>query len=122
MFWIINGIFLLFIIIGIIWYKEDNYSFGAMLITTIGGLLLVIELIALPIIHIDYNNELINFKSAKQTIEYQREDKDLTQYERATLTENIVSYNSWLAKAQYWNKKQVGFIVPDEVNELEPIQ
>lgn len=61
-----------------------------------------------------------SFKSVQQTMQQQRDSGD--GIEGAAFRLKIADQNSWLAKAQFWNDTLFDPYIPDEVDELQPIQ
>jgi hypothetical protein len=86
-----------------------------------GAATLVVVLIICAAVHFTTVGDINTFKATKQTIQQQREIA-MTEYERVTLTSEIISCNAWLANKQYWNKRPLGIAIPDEVDELTPIE
>ena len=83
-------------------------------------LMTIFGLIALcPLLHLNMNAQIQEFKVTKQFFEEMRKDGSLE--ERMATALDIVEMNRWLASAQYWNSTILGFYVPNEVDELEPI-
>ncbi|WP_338630689.1 hypothetical protein [Clostridium baratii] len=121
------SLLVLFLIIGIISIviEEKFYIcdlFGSA-ITTFSGVLLFLALIALPIFRSACSYDIVEFKEVKRTIEYQRQKKDISQTERAALTNKIIECNTWLERTKKFSKsKWIGIYYQSEVNELEPLE
>lgn len=62
------------------------------------------------------------YKGAQVTIENQR-GRIQTFHERIAMAGKIIDLNSRLAKDKYWNSVPIlGWYLPDELDDLEPIQ
>jgi len=72
-------------------------------------------------VHCDFASEVEEFKATKHTIIVQR--KRAPDCGRLTMVYEIIRANNWLAVAQDWNAGWwLGPLVPDEVDDLEPIR
>ena len=66
-------------------------------------------------------SNLQSFKATKETV-YQLRNKNNIDFEKATLSRDIIEANNWLARKQYWESKfWFGATIPNEVMELEKI-
>lgn len=118
-------IFVLLFIGSLVWWKiqHDNGNFmpsGAILASGFGtGLFTILFLIFLnPYI---VRSEIAEFNATKQTIADVR-IAEISDIERAALTQKIIEANKWLAKTQCNNKNLVDIFIPDEIDELEPLK
>ena len=98
----------LFMLLSISWLllalKYDwETDVGAAIVTTITVVLFLINTFCVITGPVNTRADIKEFESAKLTIQQQRENK-LSEYERATLTKEIVDKNQWLAKEQFWAK------------------
>jgi hypothetical protein len=101
---------------------EDIFHVGGIIVAIIVVAVLGIGLLCLPI---NYYSEVSNiqaFNSVEETVQIARSKGKLTEFERAALTQKIVGWNAWLRKAQYWNNTTFDWYIPDEVDNLEPLE
>ena len=82
---------------------EWETDIGAAIVTTLTVVWFLINTFCVITGPVNTRANIKEFQSAKLTIQQQRENK-LSEYERATLTKEIVDKNQWLAKEQFWAK------------------
>jgi hypothetical protein len=100
--------------------SERSYCFdiGWFVLALISGCILFIALVIFPINHIEARSFIIQYYAAKETINQSRQ-AEISDIERATLTNTITTINAEIANYQYWNKTIFDIYIPDEVMELE---
>jgi hypothetical protein len=87
------------------------------------GVIFFIMVIWIPVNHYIYKVQFDKFESRRQTVVEQRNNPQLTEYERATLTQEIYDDNSWLAAGKrHATGKMFNWYVPKEILEIEPIK
>lgn len=89
-------------------------------IAAVGGVLLVIGLIALPINHYEVNAEIHSFEAVKDTADRARKRGD--KLENVAMQLKIIEQNQWLASTKYYNSTVWGLWIPDIVDEIKPIK
>jgi hypothetical protein len=117
--------FLLFIIFMIL--ENNVFIFYEELVIVLKYIFLflsIIWLLILPFSRFMSKVNALDFSETKKTIEIQRKDKELTEYERATITSIIIEKNNWLAYVKYMNKKKwfYDYYIVDDVENLTPIE
>ena len=114
------------ILISSIWLRESvkhngDSEIGPIFCTVLFGMLFVINIIWLSIYPNIIRSEIIRFEAARTTIVDQR--GNASEYERATITKEIVGKNQWLAENQFWAKNAwVNWFYPKEILEIKPIK
>lgn len=86
--------------------------------TFISGLLTIIMLVILAINHWTADSTIAQYEIIKDTIETAR-NEDLSELERATLTQKIIEVNQEIARYKYWNETSWDIFTPDRLTELE---
>lgn len=106
-------------ILGVI-MSERSYRFstGWFILATISGCTLFFALVAMPVSHSDARKVIVKYYAAKETINQSRQ-AEISDIERATLTNALIVINTEIANYQYWNKALFDIYVPDKVMELE---
>lgn len=93
-------------LLSILWFVFDRkYDWGTDIGSTVVmglmGLWFIVNTIFLAVSPTSTISDIKQFEAVKITITQQRKN-NLTEYERATLTQKIVEKNQWLAKEQFW--------------------
>ena len=100
------------------WWAEGD---GEAVFTTF--CFMIIVFVAIPISRYNVDMQVERFNARKTTIEQQRSMPEVTEYERATLTQSILNDNAWLAKKQEAAKRRAfNWYYTKEILELEPIK
>ena len=86
------------------------------------SIVLVVGIVGLPIQYYSTIGKIAEFKSIQQTLNTARENKTISPFELAALQTKAVEGNMWLAGIQYWNSTILEWYIPDEVDNLQPIQ
>lgn len=102
------------------WPDFTNGSIIGFVSTIIGGVCLLIALVALPINIMDTKSGIAQFRALEATAEAAREGG--LGLEMAAYQMKVAEANQWLADKQYWNGTVFGLWVPDEVDNLTPIR
>ncbi|MGG1659538.1 hypothetical protein [Brevibacillus sp. NRS-1366] len=84
----------------------------------ISGVLLLVAIIALPISYFSELASIERYKVIKTTIEESR-GKEISDIERAAITNTIIDVNKYIASSKYWNETIFDIYIPDELTELE---
>ncbi len=97
----------------------DEHPLQALIIVLSVIMLLMIAITAV-VYPLGVGSKMAAFQSVQQTIDDAREEAD--DWERAALQQEVVEWNAWLRRTQWWARKPVFDIFwPDEVLELDPI-
>lgn len=113
--------------LSIIWLLLDikydwGTDLGAIVVVVLFGIWFVVNIICLFTCPAVTRSDISEFEAARITIQQQRENK-LSEYERATLTKEIVDKNQWLAKEQFWAKSiWLNWYYDKKINNVKPIQ
>lgn len=91
------------------------------LLAMASGTILIIMLLAWPISHFGYKSQIQQYHVTKQSIERSRKN-ELSELERAALTNKIIELNRGLADAKYWKGTIMGIYIPDEIMELDYLE
>lgn len=113
-------------LVGSIWlscFAIENENTAGIFVATgiVSGVVLGCLLLAFPVIHASDLNMIQEFKATRETIVAVRA-KEVSEIERATLAEQMIKANNWLARAKYWNSGTWDYWIPDAVMELEPLK
>lgn len=121
MFWYILGVIsFVALIVGIILNKRYEYDSMGIIISTIGGITLVLLLIIIPMFAINNKQNINTFRKQKEYIECNIVNDPI---ENAALTNKKIELNTWLVNAQYEKENYSFFtLLPDEVMELTIIE
>jgi len=93
-------------------------SFGEFLTITSTSVLFVV-LLFLGAIQMETSTAGIERESLQETYQSSR---DMSEFERATITKDIAEFNQKLVVLQYWNKTHLfGWFINDAVDGVEPI-
>ena len=117
-------IFIVAIIIGGILKKVNSYGssleFASDMLIVFGAIFLFIALICIPISLYEAKTNIEQYKQTKITIEEQRNNKEISELERASLLTEIIKQNEGLISYQRNNDTfMFGIYIPDEVDSLE---
>lgn len=117
---IIFIVLIVLVVVGIVLVVTDTcFEWGVFIIRFFLALFFAAMLMRL-IMPLSVHSEIRRFEATKATIEQARENGiDL---EDAAMQQNIIESNQWLAGRQYNNSTIFGYWIPDEVDDLEPIQ
>lgn len=107
-------------IFGIIMLDYD-YDFAAWIGAVISGFLLLIALITLPVIPYTIKAEMAELDAFKKTIQISRA-QGLTEFERATITQDIAKWNETVALYQFHNDNWWDLWIPDFIDTVQLIK
>lgn len=114
---IIIFILLIIFVLGL----SDNLGWNSEAYTLFFAVLLISIIICLPILYMEEISNLESFKTTKETV-YQLRNRDNIEFEKATMSKDIIEANRWLAKKKYWEKSfWFGLTIPNEILEIEKI-
>lgn len=103
------------------WYSDLAEFIGVGLIV-IGAIALATIAICWPISYHASLAEVERYHALKDTIELSR-TAEISEYERATLTQKVAEYNADIASVKYWNENVLfDDFIADELAELEPLK
>lgn len=71
--------------------------------------------------HATANSTIVQYNTIKETIEVSRQG-NVSDVERATLTQKIMEVNQEIASNKYWNGTIFDIMIPDKLAELEPLK
>jgi len=114
-------------LIALIGYIRDNNKRGYSNDFWFGFLVLMIFLVAILVFVLGINQlceigNLQKFKATKLSVENARAS-DVSQFELATMQNEIIERNSWLATNQYFQKNPItSWFVPRSIKFLTPIK
>lgn len=117
---IILGTLVVVVIAGVIWQRYDNLSVMADIMAIMGGIILAVALLAVPVGRLSVHADIAKFSAVKETAVMARGAEH--DWELAAFQAEIASANRWLAGVKYWNSTAFDLWVPDEIENLEPIQ
>ena len=109
--------------VGIIMARTDEYGgigLTGALMSIISGVVLFVALMALIFHPMEVRGNIARFQSIEETARVARENGD--EIEGAAFRMKIADANAWLAEQKYWNDTTFDIFIPDEVEDLEPIQ
>ena len=109
------------LIAGIIVHNKTCAEMTGALMVATGGMVLAIIILIWPASYYTTKSEIQEYYSTKQTIEDAR-TKNIDSIERAALTQKIIDTNNWLATQKFWNKTIFDDVIPDEIEQLEPLK
>lgn len=104
------------IAISIDWPYTEWYECGLAIISYILMLTILCMLVAIPANKWSNSDFIQEVEATRITVEQQREKLDLTEYERATMTNDIIEVNRLIAqhknaykpwRAKYWTDKRI---------------
>ena len=111
------------IIIGLYVWSEKSYyrvDFQEIMLIIV-SVILSLHMIFWPLFYLSSKNDVILYQATKKTIENSRKF-NVSEFERAALTNKIIEINQYLASVKYWNKTILGCYICDEVTRLEPLK
>ena len=117
----------LFLLLAISWMILDRKydwetDIGALIAVILIGVWFLINTICLFTSPASTRSDISEFEAARVTIQQQRDNK-LSEYERATLTKEIVDKNQWLAKNQFWAKNVwLNWYYDKKILDIKPIE
>jgi len=97
---------------------SEDFDVGWFVLAAISGCVLFIALVAFPVVHIEARSFIVKYHAVKETINQSRQ-AEISDIERAALTNTIIAINAEIADCQYWNKTIFDIYIPDKVMELE---
>lgn len=102
---------------------DADFDFLLTMASIFISIIFVGSLIVLPINRSYSSNKIVEYQSRQKTIQTQRENKNISELELATLSREIISDNAWLETTKAWtNSKWVGIYYDKEINNLSPIK
>lgn len=103
------------------WYS-DLAEFIGVGLSVIGAIALATIAICWPYSYYSSLAEVERYHALKDTIELSR-TAEISEYERATLTQKVAEYNADIASVKYWNENVLfDDFIADELAELEPLK
>lgn len=102
----------------IAWMMDDGII--GIPVATIGGIILIISLITIPITHYQVHGEIHSFEATKSTVDRARATG--RKIEDAAMQLKIIEQNQRLASTQYYNGTIWDIWIPDAIDELNPIE
>jgi len=108
------------VILGYFLKKNDKTEVPGMMCMLMGGTLLSIALITMPLSRMEYGAAIQKYEVIQHTLEKARENSH--ELENATLTLHISDINQKIASARYYNDSIFGLWVLDEFAELEYLE
>lgn len=115
----------LFVLLVVGNFIQANTIFGSFsnsvgfMMTSAGGLLLVVGLIFIPVHRMTVHSKIEEYHSIQQTLDRARGGEVL---ESAAFQLKVAEANQWRASVQYWNGTAFSLWIPDRVMDLEPIE
>ena len=101
--------------------KEGEYMPVSMLFSGVLGLFLLIVFAAVYFNPYSVRGEIAQYYAVKASIADARV-MNVTDIERAALTQKIIETNRWLAQIQFDNHNLWDMFIPDEVDNLKPLK
>ena len=115
-----------FIVVGIvvmnIWKDKVGYDITGYIIMIYSSLVLALLIIAIPINRMDTISFINKMESTKQTLNYARQNKEISSIELAAIQQQVCEYNAKLANEQYWKKTIWGLWRDDKIIDVKPIR
>lgn len=104
-------------------YWKDGAKFPLFCsLSAIFGLCFIVNVVALATHPAEIRARIKKFEAAKLTIKQQRSN-NLSEYERVTLTKEILERNEWLAEEQYWaTNKWLNWYYDQSILNIKPIE
>lgn len=97
----------------------DIFGMAGMIVISV---ILILTIVLLPAEYFSNISNLQDFYAVEETVKSQRLN-NMSKFERVGLTEKIAESNEWLKRKKYWNQYRLfDPVIPDEVEELEPIK
>lgn len=84
--------------------------------------LLCFLLAAIPISRGSGRDQLVRLQAFRESVKRAREDKNISDIERASILTKIVEWNEWLASERYWNAGIWDYWHVDEVESTEELK
>jgi hypothetical protein len=91
------------------------------IISVVVGFALFISVLVCAIAPVSWRADIAEFKSVKSSIENARAS-NLSELERVSIQDKIISENKWLARSQYADAHYWIECIPSEIQDLEPIK
>ena len=119
--------FTVFLLLAITWHFLDKkYSWctdvGALCAMVLCGIVFIVNSIMLTVSPANTRSDIQRFEAVRLTITQQRDNK-LTELERATITNEIIDNNAWLAKEQFWAKNSwLNWYYDKQIINIKPIE
>lgn len=112
---------LVVLIILVVLAFNDKIGYDSEVWFVMFSIILAGVILAGVVCYMEDTSNLQSFKATKETV-YQLRNKNNIDFEKATLSRDIIEANNWLARKQYWESKfWFGATIPNEVMELEKI-
>lgn len=100
----------------------SGWEIVGVIITAVGGMLLLFCAISLPISRAQGHESVIRFQAFKDSVGRARNNNNLSDIERAAILKEIADWNEWLAAEKYWNVGVWDWWHVDEVMGLDDLQ
>jgi len=120
---IILSVGFLLLVIGILAFSKSGHydEIWGIMLAAVGGMLLFVSLILLPIHRYETRAKIIGFNAVAELVD-SSQGKDNTNIRNAAMYLKVAELNAWLAEIKYWNKSIFDIWIPDEIEKLEPIR
>lgn len=103
-------------------YDWDT-DMGAVICTVIVGIWFLAQMICLSVGPSSTRADIKKFEAIRLTINQQRENKALSEFERVQLTELIIKQNEWLAGEQFWaDNIWLNWFYDKKILEVKPVE
>lgn len=106
------------VIIGLNLDWMSDWDAPVWIITALSGMVTIIMLVILAINHWTADSTIAQYEIIKETIEASRVE-EMSELERATLTQKIIEVNQEIAGYKYWNETSWDIFTPDQLTKLE---
>jgi hypothetical protein len=120
----ILAIILLVLFVVGIWLERRTWDYDVLgaLMAVISGILLLCHALALILHPLEIKSNLIKYEATKVTLQTAREN-NTDPLERAAIVKQVSQWNEQIASWQYYNSMWFfDQYIPDEVDDVEPIQ
>ena len=104
---------------GVILLFDGRTENLGVVLTAIGSMAMIIILIGFAIVPAMIKGEIQRYYSIEKTLEMARESESI---ENTALQLKVIETNEWLASTQYYNNTRLGLWIPDEIDELIPLE
>ncbi|MEQ6355114.1 hypothetical protein ABNX05_10845 [Lysinibacillus sp. M3] len=121
---VLGSILLLFGLGLLVWFKLNDNEFIAItgvIISAFSGIACLVAVSVLFISHLMADSNINNYNELKRTIDVVRSN-EVSELERATITEKIIEINQEIASNNYWNETVFDIFIPDKLTKLEPLK
>ena len=114
----------LLLVAGILVVNFGGYSeiaeFGGGALVVAAGVVLLALLVLLPFKHMEVESKIQEVYAVQDTAKNFRNSGET--WESASFQREVAEVNKWIASAQYYNDSVFDIWIPDEVEDLEPVE